>query len=338
VRANGLDDEPQYRISIDREKASAQGLTLSAINDTIQSAWGSSYVNDFIDRGRLKRVYVQGDAPSRMLPQDLGSWYVRNGTGQMVPFSAFANGEWTYGSPKLERYNGLSSVEILGEPALRRSTGEAMAEMERLAAQLPHGIGYEWTGLSYEEKQAGSKALFLYALSLAVVFLCLAALYESWAIPAAVLLVIPLGIVGAALATLFRGLNNDIYFQVGVLTTMGLSVKNAILIVEFAKQNHEAGLNLIDAATEAARQRLRPILMTSLAFILGVAPLVIASGAGSGGQNAIGTGVAGGMITATVLAIFLVPAFFVAVLRLGESQRRPSRVASTLPAAPAAGE
>jgi multidrug efflux pump len=338
VRANGLDDEPQYRISIDREKASAQGLTLSDINDTIQSAWGSSYVNDFIDRGRLKRVYVQGDAPARMLPQDLGSWYVRNSTGQMVPFSAFANGEWTYGSPKLERYNGLSSVEILGEPALRRSTGEAMAAMERLAAQLPNGIGYEWTGLSYEEKQAGSKALFLYGLSLAVVFLSLAALYESWAIPAAVLLVIPLGICGVVLATFFRGLNNDIYFQVGMLTTMGLSVKNAILIVEFAKQNHEAGRNLIDAATEAARQRLRPILMTSFAFILGVSPLVIASGAGSGGQNAIGTGVVGGMITATVLAIFLVPAFFVAVLRLAEPRRRPAREASTLPAASAAGE
>src|SRR5580692_4503979 len=339
VRANGLDDEPQYRISIDREKASAQGLTLSAINDTIQSAWGSSYVNDFIDRGRLKRVYVQGDAPSRMLPQDLGSWYMRNGTGQMVPFSAFANGVWTYGSPKLERYNGLSSVEILGEPAPRRSTGEAMAEMEHLAAKLPNGIGYDWTGLSYEEKQAGSKALFLYGLSIAVVFLCLAALYESWAIPAAVLLVIPLGIVGAALATLFRGLNNDIYFQVGVLTTMGLSVKNAILIVEFAKQNHEAGLNLIDAATEAARQRLRPILMTSLAFILGVAPLVIASGAGSGGQNAIGTGVAGGMITATVLAIFMVPAFFVAVLRLVEARRpRQQDASALLSAQPASGD
>jgi multidrug efflux pump len=337
VRANGLDDEPQYRISIDREKASAHGLTLSDINDTIQSAWGSSYVNDFIDRGRLKRVYVQGDAPSRMLPQDLGSWYVRNGTGQMVPFSAFATGVWTYGSPKLERYNGLSSVEIQGEPAPRRSTGEAMAEMERLAAKLPHGIGYDWTGLSYEEKQAGSKALFLYALSLAVVFLCLAALYESWAIPAAVLLVIPLGIVGAVLATFLRGLNNDIYFQVGMLTTMGLSVKNAILIVEFAKQNHEAGRNLVDAATEAARQRLRPILMTSFAFILGVAPLVIASGAGSGGQNAIGTGVAGGMITATVLAIFLVPAFFVAVLRLVESRRRGGE-APDLPVAQAAGE
>src|SRR5580658_10245898 len=338
VRANGLVDEPQYRMSIDREKASAQGLTLSDINDTIQSAWGSSYVNDFIDRGRLKRVYVQGDAPSRMLPQDLGSWYVRNGTGQMVPFSAFANGEWTYGSPKLERFNGLSSVEILGEPAPRRSTGEAMAEMEHLAAKLPHGVGYDWTGLSYEEKQAGSKALFLYALSLAVVFLCLAALYESWAIPAAVLLVIPLGIVGAVLATFFRGLNNDIYFQVGMLTTMGLSVKNAILIVEFAKQNHEQGRNLIAAATEAARQRLRPILMTSFAFILGVSPLVIASGAGSGGQNAIGTGVAGGMITATVLAIFLVPAFFVAVLRLRESRQRPARESSTLPAAQAVAE
>ena len=339
VRPNGLDDEPQYRIAIDREKASALGLSLSDINDTIQSAWGSSYVNDFIDRGRLKRVYLQGDAPSRMLPQDLGSWYARNGAEQMVPFSAFARGEWTYGSPKLERYNGLSSVEILGTPASGQSTGEAMAEMERLAAKLPHGIGYDWTGLSYEEKQAGSKAMFLYVLSIAVVFLCLAALYESWAIPAAVLLVIPLGILGAVLATLFRGLNNDIYFQVGMLTTMGLSVKNAILIVEFAKQNYEQGLSLIDAATEAARQRLRPILMTSFAFILGVAPLVIASGAGSGGQNAIGTGVAGGMATATLLAIFMVPAFFVAVLRLVEAHRPRTQDASALLSAqPASGD
>jgi multidrug efflux pump len=339
VRPNGLDDEPQYRIAIDREKASALGLTISDINDTIQSAWGSSYVNDFIDRGRLKRVYLQGDAPSRMLPQDLGSWYMRNATEQMVPFSAFARGEWTYGSPKLERYNGLSSVEILGTPASGRSTGEAMAEMERLAAKLPHGIGYDWTGLSYEEKQAGSKAMLLYMLSIGVVFMCLAALYESWAIPAAVLLVIPLGILGAVLATLLRGLNNDIYFQVGMLTTMGLSVKNAILIVEFAKQNYEQGSNLIDAATEAARQRLRPILMTSFAFILGVAPLVIASGAGSGGQNAIGTGVAGGMITATVLAIFMVPAFFVAVLRLVEARRpRQQDASALLSAQPASGD
>lgn len=330
VRPNGLNDEPQLHIAVDREKASALGVTLSDINDTIESAWGSAYVNDFIDRGRLKRVYVQGDAPSRMLPQDLQSWYVRNGAGQMVPFSAFAESEWTYGSPKLERYDGLPSIEILGEPAPGRSTGQAMAEIERLATKLPHGIGYDWTGLSFEEKQAGSKAMILYAISLAVVFLCLAALYESWAIPAAVLLVIPLGIVGAVLATLFRGLENDIYFQVGMLTTMGLSVKNAILIVEFAKQNHKAGRNLIEAASDAARQRLRPILMTSLAFIAGVMPLVIASGAGSGGQNAIGTGVVGGMLTATVLAIFLVPAFFVAVLRLVES--RASRAGSISPA------
>jgi multidrug efflux pump len=322
VRPNGLDDEPQYHISIDREKASALGLTVSDINNTISDAWGSSYVNDFLDRGRLKRVFIQGDGPSRMLPQDLDHWYVRNGAGQMVPFSAFAQGEWTFGSPKLERYNGLPSVEVLGKPAPRHSTGEAIAEMERLAAQLPHGIGYEWTALSYEEKATGSKALVLYGISIVVVFLCLAALYESWAIPAAVLLVIPLGIVGAVLATLLRGLNNDVYFQVGVLTTMGLSVKNAILIVEFAKENYEHGRSLTDAATEAARQRLRPILMTSLAFFLGVLPLTLASGAGSGGQNAIGTGVAGGMITATVLAIFLVPAFFVAVLRLVESRRQ----------------
>jgi hydrophobe/amphiphile efflux-1 (HAE1) family protein len=339
VRPNGLADEPQYRISIDREKASALGLTLSDINDTIQSAWGSAYVNDFLDRGRLKRVYVQGDAPSRMLPEDLDTWYVRNGAGQMVQFSAFAHGDWTYGSPKLERYNGLSSLEFLGTPAPGRSTGQALAEMERLAAKLPHGIGYDWTGLSYEEKRAGSKAMVLYGLSLAVVFLCLAALYESWAIPAAVLLVIPLGIIGAVLATLFRGLANDIYFQVGVLTTMGLSVKNAILIVEFAKQNHKQSSNLVDAATEAARQRLRPILMTSFAFILGVMPLVIASGAGSGGQNAIGTGVAGGMITATLLAIFLVPAFFVAVLRLVEGRgHRTAAIPGGLASQPVRGE
>jgi multidrug efflux pump len=338
VRPNGLEDEPQYRISIDREKANALGVTVSDINDTVESAWGSFYVNDFLDRGRLKRVFVQGDAPSRMLPQDLDSWYVRNGGGQMVPFSAFAHGEWTYGSPKLERYNGLSSAEILGTPSPGHSTGQAMTEMEHLAAKLPHGIGYDWTQLSYEEKKAGSKAEVLYTISLVVVFLCLAALYESWAIPAAVLLVIPLGIVGAVLATFLRGLNNDVYFQVGVLTTMGLSVKNAILIVEFAKQNYEAGRSLVDAATEAARQRLRPILMTSFAFILGVTPLAIASGAGSGGQNAIGTGVLGGMLSATVLAIFLVPGFFVAVLGLIESRRRKRGAVQTNLATQAAGE
>jgi multidrug efflux pump len=324
VRPNGLDDEPQYHIAIDREEASASGLTLADINDTIQAAWGSEYINQFLDRGRTKYVYIQGSPPSRMLPRDLDSWYVRNGAGEMVPFSAFAHGQWTYGSPKLERYNGLSSIEILGIPAPGHSSGEAMAEMERLAAKLPHGIGYDWTGLSYEEAATGSKAVALYTVSLVVVFLCLAALYESWAIPASVLLVVPLGIVGAVLATFLRGMDNDVYFQVGMITVMGLSVKNAILIVEFAKQNHEHGASLIEAAVHAAQQRLRPILMTSLAFFMGVMPLAIASGAGSGGQNAIGTGVAGGMITATVLAIFLVPAFFVAVLRLVQSRRRAS--------------
>ena len=322
VRPNGLDDEPQYRIAIDREKANALGLTIADINDTISTAWGSTYVNDFMDRGRIKRVYIQGDAPARMLPQDLDSWYVRNGAGQMVPFSAFSHGVWTYGSPKLERYDGVPSLEILGSPAPGQSTGTAMAEMERLIAKLPQGVGYEWTGLSYEEKLAGSKAELLYGISLAVVFLCLAALYESWSIPVAVMLVVPLGVVGAVIAAAFRGLDNDVYFQVGVLTTIGLAAKNAILIVEFAIENHQQGRSLVEAATDAARQRLRPILMTSFAFVLGVTPLALASGAGSGGQNAIGTGVAGGMLSATVLAIFLVPAFFVAVLRVVERRRR----------------
>ncbi|HEY4214027.1 MAG TPA: efflux RND transporter permease subunit [Steroidobacteraceae bacterium] len=322
VRANGLDDEPQYRISIDRQKAGALGLTLSDINDTIASAWGSSYVNDFLDRGRVKRVFIQGDVDSRMLPQDLESWYVRNGAGQMVPFSAFAHGQWTQGSPKLERYNGVSSIEILGAPAPGRSTGAAIAAMEGLLAKMPQ-IGYAWTGLSFEEKAAGSKAVLLYILSLAVVFLCLSALYESWSIPVAVLLVVPLGVVGAVSATYWRGLANDVYFQVGMLTTIGLSAKNAILIVEFAKEAYERGSSLIDAATEAARMRLRPILMTSLAFAFGVAPLAISTGAGSGGQNAIGTGVVGGMLTATLFAVFLVPVFFVSILRLFRVKRAP---------------
>ena len=337
VRANGLDDEPQYRISIDREKASALGLTLSDINDTISERVG------LLLRQRLPRSRA---AEARVHPGRCPLAHAAAGP-RPAGTCATAPGRWCPSRPSRTESGhtarrsssattACSSVEILGEPAPRHSTGEAMAEMERLAAKLPHGIGYEWTALSYEEKRPAPRRLFLYGLSLAVVFLCLAALYESWAIPAAVLLVIPLGIIGAVLATLLRGLNNDVYFQVGMLTTMGLSVKNAILIVEFAKQNHEAGRSLIDAATEAARQRLRPILMTSFAFILGVAPLVIASGAGSGGQNAIGTGVAGGMITATVLAIFLVPAFFVAVLRLVESRRRARGTRSA--GAQAAGE
>ena len=311
VRPNGLDDEPQYKLEIDWEKASALGLTIGDINDTLGAGWGSTFVNQFVDRNRVKRVFLQGDAPSRMLPQDLDRWYVRNGTGQMVPFSTFATGRWSVGSPKLERYNGAPSLEFLGGPAPGRSTGDALAAMEAAAAKLPRGISYEWTGLSFEEKRSGSQALPLYAISLTVVFLCLAALYESWSIPFAVMLVVPLGIIGAIVATLLRGLGNDVFFQVGLLTIVGLSAKNAILIVEFAKQNQERGMDLVAATVAAAHQRLRPILMTSMAFILGVLPLAIATGAGAGGRIAIGTGVIGGMLTATVLAVFLVPVFFV---------------------------
>jgi multidrug efflux pump len=331
VRPNGLDDEPQYRFDIDREKVNALGLTIAQVNDTLSAAWGSEYVNDFLDRGRIKRVFIQGDAPFRMLPEDFGHWYVRNSQGEMVPFSAFSQGSWTYGSPKLERYNGVPSVEIQGSPAPGVSTGKAMDIMAQLATKLPKGISLEWTGLSYEEQKAGSQTGVLYALSLAVVFLCLAALYESWTIPFAVMLVVPLGVLGAIVATLVRGLNNDVFFQVGLLTTIGLSAKNAILIVEFAKENYDAGVDLIEAVVRAAHQRLRPILMTSLAFILGVMPLAISTGAGSGGQNAIGTGVIGGMISATILAIFFVPVFFVFMLRLfrvppwrPRSERSPS--------------
>jgi multidrug efflux pump len=339
VRPNGLNDEPQYTIAIDQEKANAQSLSIADINTTLSAAWGSAYINDFIDRGRVKRVYIQGEASSRMLPDQLDNWYVRNSLGQMVRFSSFATARWTYGSPKLERYNGVPSMEILGMPAPGQSTGTAMEAMQELASKLPPGFGYDWTGLSYEEAKSGSQTGLLYAGSLIVVFLCLAALYESWSIPAAVLLVVPLGVVGAVLATLLRGLNNDIYFQVGLLTTIGLSAKNAILIVEFAKANFEAGKNLADAATTAAHERLRPILMTSLAFILGVAPLAISSGAGSGGQNAIGTGVIGGMLSATVLAILLVPVFFVVVLRMFRVKRLNHEERHTMAVhQPAAGE
>jgi multidrug efflux pump len=316
LRPNGLDDEPQYQLDIDWERASALGLPVASISNTLAAGWGSSYINQFLDRGRVKKVFIQGDRPSRMLPQDLDRWYVRNGTGQMIPFSAFSSAHWTYGSPKLERYNGSSSLEFLGAPAPGKSSGDALAAMEKLTAQLPKGVGYEWTGLSYEERLSGSQAPMLYAVSLTVVFLCLAALYESWSIPVAVMLVVPLGIIGTVLATLSRGLSNDVFFQVGLLTTVGLAAKNAILIVEFAKENHDRGMELIEATVTAARQRLRPILMTSLAFIFGVLPLAIATGAGAGGRTAIGTGVIGGMLTATVLAVFLVPVFFVTVRRM----------------------
>ncbi|TWI54877.1 multidrug efflux pump [Pseudomonas duriflava] len=316
TRPNGLNDEAQYKLIIDDEKARALGLSQSDINQTLSVAWASSYVNDFIDRGRVKRVYVQGEADARMNPEDFGKWYVRNSQGEMVPVSAFATGEWVYGSPKLERYNGVSAVEIQGSPAPGYSTGDAMTEIENMARQLPQGFSVAWTGISYEERLSGSQAPALYALSLIVVFLCLAALYESWSIPIAVILVVPLGVIGALLATYFRGLSNDVFFQVGLLTTVGLSAKNAILIVEFAKELHEGGKNIVEAAVEAARMRLRPIIMTSLAFMLGVLPLVISNGASSGSQHAVGTGVLGGMLSATVLAIFWIPMFYVVVSSL----------------------
>ncbi len=322
VRPNGLEDTPQFKLEIDREKASALGLSLSDINTTLSAAWGSSYVNDFIDQGRVKKVYLQADAPYRMQPSDIDRWYVRNASDQMVPFSAFTTAQWIFGSPKLERYNGASSLNIQGSAAPGISSGEAMAEMEALMAKLPQGISYEWTGLSYEERLSGSQAPALYALSMIIVFLCLAALYESWSVPASVIMVVPLGVIGAVLAATLRGLPSDVYFQVGLLTTIGLSAKNAILIVEFAKSLYDQGMELKEAAAEACRQRLRPIIMTSLAFILGVLPLAISTGAGSESQNAIGVGVMGGMISATVLAVLFVPVFFVAVYRLFV-RRRP---------------
>jgi hydrophobe/amphiphile efflux-1 (HAE1) family protein len=333
IRPNGLDDEPQYKLDIDWEKASALGVSIGDINDTLGAGWGSSFVNQFVDRNRVKRVFLQGNSPSRMLPQDMERWYVRNAAGQMVPVSTFAAAHWTVGSPKLERYNGTPSLEFLGGPTPGKSTGDALSAMEAAVAKLPKGVSYEWTGLSYEEKRSGSQAPALYVISLTVVFLCLAALYESWSIPFSVMLVVPLGIIGTIAATLFRGLANDVFFQVGLLTTVGLSAKNAILIVEFAKENYESGMNLIEATLGAARQRLRPILMTSMAFILGVMPLAIATGAGAGGRVAIGTGVIGGMLTATVLAVFLVPVFFISVRSVFPSRPRGER--SAQPAQPA---
>ena len=322
VRPNGLNDEPQYKLLIDDEAARALGLSISDINNTLSIGLGASYVNDFIDHGRVKKVFLQGEADSRMNPEDLKKWYVRNDQGTMVPFSAFAKGEWIYGPPKLSRYNGVEAMEILGAPAPGYTSGQAMAEVEALAKKLPAGVGISWTGLSYEERLSGSQAPALYAISLLMVFLCLAALYESWSIPIAVMLVVPLGIIGALMATSLRGLSNDVYFQVGLLTTIGLASKNAILIVEFAKELHEQGRSLVDAAIEACRMRLRPIIMTSLAFVLGVVPLAISTGAGSGSQHAIGTGVIGGMITATVLAVFWVPLFFVAVSSIGSGKNK----------------
>lgn len=325
VRHNGLDDSPQLQVNIDQRKAQALGVNIDDINNTLKTAWGSTYVNDFLDRGRVKKVYVQSAAPYRMLPSDIYSWYVNNNNGEMVPFSAFANSQWTYGSPRLERYNGNAALEIVGEAATGISTGTAMDIMERLVSHLPNGIGLEWTGMSYQERLSGAQAPALYAISLLMVFLCLAALYESWSIPFSVMLVVPLGVLGAVCSTWVRGLENDVYFQVGLLTIIGLSAKNAILIVEFANELHRSGKDLLEATLEACRLRLRPILMTSLAFIFGVLPMAISHGAGSGSQHAVGTGVLGGMFTATILAIFFVPVFFILVRR-----RFPGKTASAI--------
>jgi multidrug efflux pump len=324
VRPNGQEDTPQLHIDVDQAKAAALGITQASINSTLSTAWGGTYVNDFIDRNRVKRVYIQGDAAFRSAPEDLNHWYVRGTNGTMTPFSAFASSHWVLGPARLERFNGQAALEIQGQPAPGQSSGVAMKEMEKLAAQLPQGVGVEWVNLSYQERLSGDQAPALYALSLLVVFLCLAALYESWSVPISVLLVVPLGIVGAVLASTLRGLNNDIYFQVGLLTTIGLSAKNAILIVEFAEAAERGGKSPYDSAMEAAKLRLRPILMTSLAFIAGVFPLAISTGAGAGSQNDIGTVVIGGMLTATILAIFLIPLFFVLVR--GWFKARPPKV------------
>uniref|UniRef100_UPI000D3A02A7 efflux RND transporter permease subunit n=1 Tax=unclassified Variovorax TaxID=663243 RepID=UPI000D3A02A7 len=337
VRPNGLEDAPEFRLEIDPHKVGALGLSMSDVNQTFSTAWGSNYVNDFIDKGRVKKVLLQADAPFRMLPEDIDRWYVRNGAGAMVPFTSFAKAAWASGSPRLERYNGVPSVEILGMAMPgAASSGQAMEIVERAVAKLPPGIGYEWTGLSRQEKASTGQTGLLYALSILIVFLCLAALYESWAIPFSVILVVPLGVFGALLGAILTWKMNDVYFQVGLLTTIGLASKNAILIVEFAKDLHAQGLGLVDAAMEAVRLRLRPILMTSLAFILGVLPLVLGSGAGSGAQHALGTAVIGGMLSGTVLAVFFVPLFFVLVRGLFQAQPQPPRPDAAGPHAPAA--
>lgn len=316
VRHNGMSDEPQYKLIIDDERARSLGISIEDINNTLSAAWGSSYVNQFMYQGRVKRVYIQGNAGSRVTPEDLNKWYIRNGDGTMVPFSAFGSGEWTYGSPRFERFNGISAVNIMGSPATGYSSGDAVQAVKDIVSTLPDGYKIQWHGLSYEEQLAGSQTTSLYIFSVLIVFLCLAALYESWSVPFSVLLVVPLGVLGTIAAVLLRGLQNDVFFQVGLLTTVGLAAKNAILIVEFAKDIHEKeGKDIVHAAIDAARLRLRPIIMTSMAFVLGVIPLTISSGAGAGSQHSIGTAVVGGMLSATFLAIFFVPLFYVVVVR-----------------------
>lgn len=322
VRPNGMEDNPQFNINVDYEKAMAQGLSSDAVDSALAIAWGSSYVNDFLNNGRVKKVYVQADAPYRMGAEDLSLWHIRNKDGDMVPFDTIATTEWSFGSPRLERYNGFPSLNIQGSAAPGKSSGDAMIAIEEIVAQLPDGIGLEWTGASYQERQNDSQTFLLYGISMLVVFLALAALYESWSVPFAVMMVVPLGVLGSVLAATFNGLPNDVYFQVGLLTTIGLSAKNAILIVEFAKHQYEKGKSLIDATIEACRMRLRPILMTSFAFMLGVLPLALSSGAGAASRNAIGWAVFGGMAGATILGILFVPVFYVLVMSLFGKKRQ----------------
>jgi len=321
VRPAGLEDVNQFRVDVDWEKAGALGVPINAIHNTISAAFGSAYVNDFIQGGRVKRVYVQADAPYRMLPQDLERLYVRNTKGTMTPFSAFATGHWSYGSPLLERFNSFPAMNIWGEPAPGRSSGEAMAAMQEIVAKLPKGIGFDWAGLSYQERMSRSQAPALYAFSVLVIFLCVAALYESWTIPVANLLMLPLSLFGATLATWLRGLPNDVYFQIGILTTLGLSTKNAILIIQFARERRAQGEGLVEATLGAVRTRFRPVIMTSLAFFFGVLPLAVTSGAGAGAQNAIGTAVVGGMMSATFIDLFFIPLFYVLVCSLFQRKR-----------------
>jgi multidrug efflux pump len=336
IRPNGQDDSPQFKLDIDDVRAGALGVSLADINSVLATAWGSAYINDFIQSGRVKKVYLQSDAEYRMLPEDINGWYVRNRHGDMVPFSAFSNAHWQFGSPRLERYNGIPSVEIMGQAAPGVSTGEAMTEMEKMAAQLPPGIGYEWTGLSYEEKQAGKQAPALYAISLLVVFLSVAALYESWTIPFVNLLMLPLGLLGAVAAVTLRGLPNDVYLQIGLLTTVGLSTKNAILIIQFIKEQLHQGHELVEATLAAVRIRLRPVIMTSLAFFFGTLPLALTRGAGAAAQNAIGTAVTGGLLSATFIDLIFIPFFFVIVFRLFGKKRYRQPAAE--PAVSSAGE
>jgi len=332
VRPNGMEDVPEYRIEVDWEKAGALGIPISSIHNNISATFGSAYVNNFIQGGRVKRVFVQADAPHRMLPTDLEKIYVRNKAGKMVPYSSFASGRWIYGSPRLERYNGFPALNIWGEPAPGRSSGEAMQAMEEIIAKLPRGIGFEWTGISYQERMARAQAPILYAFSVFVIFLCLAALYESWPIPISILLTLPLGAIGGVIASSLRGMPNDVYFQIGLLTTLGLSTKNAILIVQFAKAKLAEGMGINEAALQGTKLRFRPIIMTSLAFGFGVLPLALNTGAGAGAMNAIGTSVFGGMVTGTFLVTLFTPLFYVVIERtLGKSKKRETVQINSLP-------